>query len=181
MKAVALLLALVAGCASRAAPGPTAIVRLVAPEQWTTDDVEHIRIGLAGWVTLGFRPSPDADTDLAPCPADWHLHRPPVVDCALVIGIKRETGMHDALGVDGLSDRASRTISVDARWTGWLLSAVVAHETGHILMNTSRHLPAGQRGVMQAAGAEWDVSDADRRLGCETIRRGCDASHQPRN
>jgi hypothetical protein len=111
MRALALALLLVA-CAAARPVGPTAVVRLVAPQEWSADDRARIADGLSAWRELG----------------------------------------------------------LDSRIHGDELAHVIAHELGHVLLNTGKHTT---HGVMVTGGWMWALSAKDRALACEAIGRGC--------
>lgn len=163
-------IALLASCATRP-HGPTAVLRFATPGMWSPSDVEAVRRGASVWVRLGFRSFVEHVPHLPECPNDWH--RRGITECAITVGVVRDPHLLEHEGVDGMASRERHEIIVDSRWDGWNLTALVAHELGHILLNTPRHLDPGDEGVMAKAGAEWQPSQADERLACETVGRGC--------
>jgi len=167
---VGVALAAMCGCASRP-PGPTAVIRFVNPGHWSPVDVEAVRRGASVWVRLGFRSFVEYVPHLPECPRDWY--RRGATECQITIGVVRDQELLTRDGVDGMADRDRHEIIVDGRWSGWNLTALLAHEVGHIILNTGRHLTPGAVGVMAAAGAEWQPTRADEALACETIGRGC--------
>jgi hypothetical protein len=167
MRALALALLLVA-CAAARPVGPTAVVRLVAPQEWSADDRARIADGLSAWRELGFDTLVEAATDLPRCPNNWMFTRR--VDCHIAIGLRRELQMDARYGVRALTDRATDSVSLDSRIHGDELAHVIAHELGHVLLNTGKHTT---HGVMVTGGWMWALSAKDRALACEAIGRGC--------
>lgn len=164
----ALVIALLAACTARSV-GPTAIVRFVAPEEWSHDDRIDIADGLEAWRELGFELLLEAESELPRCPNNWAAIAR--LDCVIVIGLRREAGMMTTYKARGMADRVTDSISVDELISGKELAHVVAHEVGHIILNTAQHVRS--YGVMLSGGYMTRLSAQDRALACETIKRGC--------
>jgi Zn-dependent protease with chaperone function len=162
-----LALALFAACAARPR-GPTAIVRMYEPGEWSHDDIRSVAEGLAAWRQLGFITEVEQETALPACPNDWAARG--LIHCALVLGLRKEPCLMSE-GMRGASDRVTDTITVDANIHGKELAHVIAHEAGHILLNTSKHVRS--YGVMLSGGSMSDLSAQDRALACGAIHRGC--------
>jgi hypothetical protein len=162
-----LALLLLVACAS-APRGPTAIVRFDAPEEWSREDRAHIADGIEAWRDLGFEPLVEQESKLPRCPNLWAASGR--VDCVIVIGLRREPDMMTRYQARGMADRVTDTVLVDVTLYGKELAHVIAHETGHILLNTARHVGYG---VMDSVGWLRRLSAQDRQLACETVKRGC--------
>lgn len=166
-----LLLCSLAACAS-ANSGPTVVVVDFPDEIWTIADMESVQKGAEAWDELGFlyvRKDVDDfpyEGEMERCPRDWS--RQHITECAIPVGVTKEDGLLEKTGAIGTSDRASGVITIDSRYTGELLRAIAAHEFGHILLNTSNHLPDGQWGIMQSH-TSWYVrpTEWDYRLACD--------------
>lgn len=105
---------------------------------------------------IGFR-----DRGLPECPQHWV----DVLRCQITIGIVRVDGLREVSGTNARADRRVRRIEIDTDVTAELeLRASVAHEVGHVVLDTARHTADGVMG-----GADWMLHDVDRRLACETI------------
>lgn len=166
MRSLALLL--LVACASARPQGPTAIVRFYAPEEWTSEDRAHIADGLSAWRDLGFETLVEAASDLPRCPDDWF--RVGRVDCVLVIDVRREAGLMTRYRARGQADRVTDTVFVDELLAGEELAHVLAHEVGHVILNTPKHTTYG---VMDSGGWLRRLTAKDRALACEAIKRGC--------
>lgn len=148
--------------------GPTAVLHFEGT--WTAADREAARRGASVWAQIDFRYALDA-SPLPACPRDWYQRK--VTACAIHVGLRWQPGLQADYSASGMTDRGTREILLDPQWHGWALTSIVAHELGHVLLDTARHLAAGLRGVMQAHTSTWEPSAADRALACETIGRGC--------
>ncbi len=118
------------------------------------------------WVNLGFVVY-EEDSGLVECGSGWYLadqNR----NCQITIGVYREKDLALNTGADGLANRERRFIIIDSQWDGYYLRALIAHETGHILLNTGHHVEVG-RAIMAPAGAEWFARPGDYSLACSTI------------
>jgi hypothetical protein len=155
------------GCAARPT-GPTAIIRLHSPGEWSHGDLVSVEEGLAAWRSLGFVTSVEKTSQLPPCPNNWAAQG--LTDCVLVIGLSSLPGMMVNHKARGWADRVTDTIAIDSIIGGSELVHVIAHEVGHILLNTSKHTT---HGVMNSGGWMRNLSAKDRALACETIGRGC--------
>ncbi len=175
MRSAFLLCNLLAACAT-ANSGPTVVIVPYESdgrvEPWTRDDVGDIISGAEAWDDLGFlyleRDVNDVpyEAEMERCPRDWDAQH--LTECAIPIGVTHEFGMIEKLGVVGLANRTDRIIIIDSRFHGNGLSAIAAHEFGHILLNTSRHLSTGQRGIMMPyMGPYLRPTTADLTLACE--------------
>lgn len=152
-------------CAS-ASSGPTVAITVFGDEKWSPDDLIQLTDGSEVWDDMGFLyvmdPNERLGTDV--CPNDWFFKHK--TECKIRVGITRVPRLLEEYGVVGLSDRANGTIEVDSRFSGLYLRHICAHEFGHILLNTGRHLPAEVTGIMQPSGSEIYPSEADWALAC---------------
>ncbi len=163
------LLVLLLAC--RTAPqGPYAVVRLYDPSAWTQQDLKDVEAGVVTWQGMGFIPRLENEPKAPLCPNDWYKRRPQVTNCMIRVGIVRQQGLMASDGAMGNADRVTDTIRVDASLKRFDLIHVVAHELGHVLMNTIEHT---SKGVMLSGGWEWVLSAQDKALACKTIARGC--------
>jgi hypothetical protein len=168
MKLLVFIASLV-GCASQP-KGPTAILRFYDPAAWSAKDKRDVEAGVIAWQSVGFVGGIELKTNLPRCPNDWYKRSPQVTECVIEIGVIRERGLMVNHQVMGQADRVTDTIHVDSLLFNFDLIHVIAHEVGHILMNTSKHTA---KGVMLSGGWEWWLSVEDKALACETIQRGC--------
>lgn len=164
----ALALVALAACAS-VSRGPRVVIHLVDAERWSESDRRYVASVSSSWRQLAMRweITDDAARSLDACPADWHARE---IDCSIDVGLIKV----DGLGLAGMSDRATSTARIDASISGLYLLHVVAHEVGHIVLDTWRHLPSGTVGIMASGSGEWGASRADLALACERIGRGCE-------
>lgn len=150
--------------------GPTAILRFVDPTVWSAKDRHDVLAGGIEWQRLGFKVQLEGTTTLPRCPNLWYKQTPQLTSCAIEIGVVRERGLMLNYQAMGQADRVTDTIRVDSSLINFDLMHVIAHEVGHILMNTGEHTLDG---VMVSGGWKWWLSDADKALACKTIQRGC--------
>lgn len=116
--------------------------------------------GARAWVAIGFTVT-TADLELEACPRFWpSLH---AYDCAIHIRVYAVDGLVESAGSEGIADRATRTITYDRGSAR--VSAIGAHEVGHIVLDTPRHTQGGVMG-----GAASVLRDQDRTLACEVAR-----------
>lgn len=145
---------------------PTIVVLFADADAWTPDATSAAIGGAATWSQLGFGYS-DHETPQPECSLSW----PSTSDgCAITVGVVRDPNLRSQYGVDGTADRAINVVTVDARHAGFNLTALVAHEIGHIILNTRHHVTDG---VMSARSYRWNLTDDDRALACATVGRGC--------
>jgi len=145
------------GCADE----PRAHV-LVVPE---AEPLPAYVTGANAWSRLGYSASFEDSGELECADVRDGLAGGP---CQITIVVGRRLQLRERYGADGLADRTTRSILIDARWSSWNLIAISAHEIGHVLLDTGRHLD-GQRAIMGDPSAEWDATPADYGLACETI------------
>lgn len=155
--ATAVVLAVAYSCREPAPIAELPSVRLVA------DPVrdEHLT-GARAWEPLGFVVSLE-ESGLRECQRRWYASdREDAFDCQITIGIVIESGLIERTGSDAAASREMRAVYLDddVRWLG----GAVAHEVGHILLDTPLHTRGGVMG-----GASGELRDVDYELACETI------------
>jgi len=137
---------------------PKTHVRVVAEADQLAGYVD----GANAWTELGYAADFE-DTGEPEC------HEVRDVGCQITIVIQRRAGLRERYHADALTDRGTRTIIIDDRWSDWALLTLAAHETGHILLDTGRHAEPGKRAIMAAQTGTWSIQPADIALACETI------------
>lgn len=142
----------IAGCAVDPAALPA--VRIVS-------DVGTHAQAASTWSQLGFGVGDEAAA--VECPSRWYA-APRTVDCGLTITILVEPDLVEREGTAALAERERRGVRVDSRLTGLALCIAVAHEVGHIVLDTPLHTAGGVMG-----GADCSLGDVDRALACEAI------------
>lgn len=166
MKVLVAALVALAGCAERG--GPDVVVELAAD----TPELErhYIEAGANAWHELGFELVDESA--LPECPHLWYQRDE--IDCAIHAVVVREPIVVGDMEYAGATDRGARRIILSTRLTTdsydhkLELWAVAAHEFGHLLLNTSTHLPDGV-GVMSSPPHGFDPTDADYELACSAI------------
>lgn len=68
-------------------------------------------------------------------------------------------------GVSGKADRESNIIVVRSDLETFRIASVVAHEAGHVLLNTHKHLDGW--GVMRTPSYGWELLEDDLDFACE--------------
>ena len=116
-----------------------------------------------GWEPLG---TTFGDAGLDECYFDWY--KIDETDCQITIGVVRVPMLRERAGTNARTFRDQRRIEIDSRLAGIDLDYAVAHEVGHILLDTSEHTPTG---IM--SGYATEMSADDWALACRTIGRGC--------
>lgn len=130
-------------------------VRLVAPQ----GDRPEYHEGCEAWADLGFR---FREPPRVECARRWYDADPAQADCTITIGVVIEPGLIERTGSDAAADRQARTVLLDDQNHDVVLS--LAHECGHILLDTPRHTQGGVMG-----GASYELRDVDYELACATI------------
>lgn len=138
---------------------------------WSDADRRILSSTASVWADLGFWIGFERSA-LPPCRLGWAARGD--VDCAIEVGFRQVPELAADTGADGLANRETHMIEIDAKHHGFALLAVASHELGHIMFNTGRHLAPGEVGIMAAVGAEWEVSPADLAFACELVLRGCE-------
>jgi hypothetical protein len=143
LAALILVLAVLAGCAVDAKPGPT--VKLSFEQADVPADIQAaVEQGARAWESLGV--SYDDHTIGEPCALAWYDTK--TFPCVLVVDIDFAASSTLGKGIAALTTNRRTTLAYEL--TGDELVNVAAHEIGHSLWNTSDHLPAGEIGIMSA-------------------------------
>lgn len=151
------LAVLVSACAVDSRPSAPEIVIVTWPGQPMIDEY---RDGASAWTPLGF--DVVEQYDLPECERHWY--EAGNVDCAITIGIRRDQMLREREGTNALSNRADRSVTIDTSLSGYDLIVAVAHEVGHIVLDTPEHTHGG---VMGGASAQLEAVDYE--LACRTI------------
>ncbi len=134
-------------------------IRLVVPGE---DRSEYLE-GARAWESLGFNVELENEISRDECQRHWYTGERA---CQLTIGIVVEPELIARTGSDAASRRDERAVFLDdailAKRTQLLIA--VAHEIGHIVLDTREHTRGGVMG-----GATWTLRDADFELACRTI------------
>lgn len=155
------LLVVLVGCADPSGPPSGPPVAIIPVD---TDPLPEYIAGPRAWEEIGFVVG--GPTDLSECPRRWY--ETGETDCQISITVVRGY-TRERYGSDAVSDIQTRGIFVDFRYTDPnLLLVAMAHEAGHILLDTREHTLGGIMG-----GATATVTPQDRELACSTIGRGC--------
>ena len=110
---------------------------------YTLSDPELVSYS-AGWGDLGIVATPDGE---------------------IVITVERVPDLVvDGVRTQGASFRDTDTILIDSALSGFRLAVAVAHEVGHIVLDTPRHTHCGIMG-----GEDTQLCDEDRALACQQI------------
>lgn len=118
--------------------------------------------GIVVWSPLGFDTIQDSTS--IECPRRWH-EKPRVTDCTIAIGIKRDPMLRDREGTNAVANRAERSVVIDSRVTNDLdLLVAVAHEIGHVVLDTSEHTDGGVMG-----GTSAQLESVDYELACRAV------------
>lgn len=156
MRTIIVLVGILAACGDNAAP------RAPLVDVVTAYPADEYELGIDAWARLGF----EAGSNGRECPRYWYASDD--FDCTITVQLARESYLRERYGADGLADRETRTIVIDARYSDHLLVHLAAHELGHILLDAG-HLEPGAVGIMQTGTAETVASRADFDLACESI------------
>lgn len=116
-----------------------------------------------GWDPLGVE---FTDAGLEECGFTWY--RFDEVDCQITVGIVLVPMLRERAGTNARTFRDQRRIEIDSRLEGIDLDYAIAHEVGHILLDTSEHT---RTGIMSGYATEMTADDWA--LACRTIARGC--------
>lgn len=138
-------------------PPPAPHVRLIVEPASSPHDLYETR----AWAPLGFTVSFD-DLKLEECPRFWYAMH--LTNCQITVFVQRDPRLLELAHTEGLADRTHRSISIDASVTGDRLKISVAHELGHILLDTPTHTAGGIMG-----GSTWWMKPVDYELACSSI------------
>lgn len=161
MRALSATLAVAgAGCPAPPTPKPHAAhaIRLVI----VGDEPRDVYLqGARAWAELGLEVGFAGPGPMAECPRKWRDSPP----CQITVGIVRDPNVRRDLGSNAATDRELRRIRIDASVTNKIdLLIAVAHEVGHVVLDTAEHTAGGVMG-----GADFVLHDVDRALACEAI------------
>lgn len=147
---------LVFGCRpERPRPPPAPHVRIVV------DGPELGAYATPAWAPLGFTVSFE-DVFLPECPRFWYAMGQ--TNCQITVLVIRDQRLLELAHTEGMADRTHRTIRIDASVAADRLKIAMAHELGHILLDTPAHTDGGIMG-----GATWWMKPVDFALACKTI------------
>lgn len=131
------------------------------PHVVLVDGQDELADGARAWRELGFRFDGAGARE---CFRRWY-DEPRELECNITIGFVRDPLLRERMGADAMSNRDTRTVTVDADVTdSFELLIAGAHEVGHIVLDTPDHTVGGVMG-----GADWSLHDVDRELACSTI------------
>lgn len=148
--------AFLAGCVNSGSSLPEIHVLAIEGQ----DQLSAYRGGAGVWSQLGFSVG---SSDLPECARDWY--ETGETECAITILVTRDPLLRERTGTDALSNRTDRTVAIDSELTNeYNLIVAVAHEVGHIVLDTPKHT---QGGVMGGASARLERVDYE--LACSTI------------
>lgn len=136
-----------------------------AVELRALDDAPAYERAVDVWSPLGFV----AADGTPPCPRDWYASGE--VDCTIAIRLERAE--LNGTGRLGYALRGEGIIVIDAALDGDVLVWAVAHEIGHVVLDSGEHLSPGQVGIMGSDVPIVRLTNADRELACK-LRSWCD-------
>lgn len=161
-------LALLVSCATTE-PTPRVRIAVVDAYGYAEPLPEYLE-GARAWEPLGFEVTFGARGVESECPRRWYDGAD--VDCQITIELVRKPRLVETDGTLALSDIARRGIAIDPRVTDRdALLTAVAHEVGHILLDTSMHTTGG---IMGGQGWQMFAPWPDLQLACMTIGRCVD-------
>lgn len=124
------------------------------------EQLSEYQDGALVWSALGFSVG---NSSLPECERHWY--ETGNTECAITIRVTRDPLLREREGTDALSSREDRTIAIDSELTNqYNLIVAVAHEVGHIVLDTAEHTSGG---VMGGASARLERVDYD--LACRSI------------
>jgi hypothetical protein len=150
---------LIAACGDNLRPDAP-LVQLVP---WPGQEIEQAYVdGARAWEPLGFDIQLK-DDGLVECARRWYATGD--TDCQITIGVKRDPLLREREGTDALSNRADRYVVLDGELTDYFrVITAIAHEVGHILLDTPEHTRGGVMG-----GSSWVLEPVDYELACRSI------------
>ena len=158
----ALILGLLGSCGGPAKPRLPYVHLVVAGEP-----LKAYLDGARAWSELGFTVGLE-DQGKPECPSTWR-REPLATSCQFSIALRREPGLRLRTGTNALAWRPFREIVIDTDVVNYYdLIISVAHEVGHVLLDTSAHTKTG---VM--SGAVWALEPEDRALACVQVPKTC--------
>lgn len=150
---VTLVALLLVGCTTSAEPDG-----YVPPINLVGDEVPAPH----GWEPLG---TTFGDAGLEECGFTWYKFDE--TDCQITVGVVRVPMLRERAGTNARTFRDQRRIEIDLRLDGYALEVAVAHEVGHVLLDTAEHTPTG---IM--SGTTTEMSEDDWALARRTIFQG---------
>ena len=118
--------------------------------------------GASVWRPLGFRIT--TAPSRPECVRDWYVQGD--YDCTITIGVQRDPLLRERAGTNALSNRAERSIVIDSELTNaYDLTLAMAHEVGHIVLDTAEHTSGGVMGGASAVLTSVDYEFACRAIG----------------
>lgn len=118
------------------------------------------------WRPLGFAASLE-DPKLPECGRRWYADAA-ALPCKITIFVLVDPTLLAVAHVGAQSDRTSRTVWIDASTDPYRARYALAHEVGHIVLDTPKHTLGGVMG-----GSTYWLMPVDYALACESIGRGC--------
>ncbi|MGE0402909.1 MAG: hypothetical protein AB7T06_39755 [Kofleriaceae bacterium] len=121
--------------------------------------------GARTWEPLGFTVEADELGAVAEdeCPRRWYATGE--YDCTLTVGVKRDPQLLSREGTLASSNRAARSIAINTSVVAsYDLVLAMAHEVGHIVLDTSEHTVGGVMG-----GSSTVLEAVDYELACRAI------------
>jgi hypothetical protein len=123
--------------------------------------------GARAWTPLGFAFDFTSDGRVE-CQRRWFEGSD---DCQLTIGIVVDPLTLERTGSPAAADRHGRVVYLDDTLGDsgrTAMRVAIAHEIGHIVLDTPEHTKGGIMGA-----ASWQMTEVDYALACESIGRGC--------
>lgn len=161
------IVAALAGCTTTE-PAPHVRIAVVDAFGYSEQLPEYLE-GTRAWEPLGFDVAFGGRSDHE-CPRRWYDGTD--VDCQITIELVRVPHLVETEGSKALSEIARRGIKIDTRVIDRVeLLGAVAHEVGHILLDTPRHTTGG---IMGGQGWQMLAPWPDLELACMTIHRCVD-------
>jgi hypothetical protein len=161
-----LVILAIASCATaRSSGAPSA--RAAWPVVHLVGDVNAASVEAANaWRPLGFVATLD-DPKLPECARHWYADKasPP---CKITIRVIVDPRLLEIAHTGAQSDRTGRTVWIDASTAPYPARYALAHEVGHIVLDTPKHTLGGVMG-----GSTYWLTPVDYALACEAIGRGC--------
>lgn len=117
------------------------------------------------WSSLGFRAAPPEGTP--PCEHNWY----DIDQTECTIRVSLERGDLSYFGIWGFTIREEGLVMIHSKLVGDELTFAVAHELGHVLLDSGEHLMGDERGIMSGV-TTLRLSDDDRALACR-VRGFC--------